>query len=160
MKKIIVALLAAVMMLSLTGCSSAETGSNTKTESNTETESSEKKPDVPVAIKSSPDKYTWYVKNYVGTNAASIGYTAISGFRMDADYGAGLLKIIYVAEDGTYIDPEDEEQLKEYVITGQNIEPNTEIKLTFQTDSDGKEYDNLVSSQSIETIELRVAKID
>lgn len=111
-----------------------------------------------VQIKQSPDKYTWYVKNYVGMNAASVGYTAVNTNRYDR-YGAGSVRIVFVAEDGTYIDPEDEDQLKEYVVIDQNLEPNTEIKYTFQLNSDGKEYDNLVSSKSHEEIVLAVKKI-
>lgn len=110
------------------------------------------------AIKPSPDKYTWYVKSYAGMNAASVGYEAIDGFRHEA-YGAGNLKIIYVAANGAYIDPCNEEQLKEYVVTGQNIEPNTEIKYTFEVDDKGEEYDNLVSFQTIDEIVLSVAKV-
>lgn len=30
-----------------------------------------------VQIKQSPDKYTWYVKNYVGMNAGNAGYTGL-----------------------------------------------------------------------------------
>lgn len=112
-----------------------------------------------VTINASPDKYTWYVKSYVGMNAASVGYEALDGFRHDA-YGAGNLKVIYVDGDGTYIDPGNEEQLKEYVVTGQSIEPNTEIKYTFEVDSEGEEYDNLVNFQTIEEIVLSVSKVD
>lgn len=36
-----------------------------------------------ITIKTSPDKYTWYIKNYVGKNCASFGYTSLSGNRMD-----------------------------------------------------------------------------
>lgn len=111
-----------------------------------------------IVIKSSPDKYTWYVKSYVGMNAASVGYEAIDGFRHDA-YGAGNLKVVFVAADGTYIDPGNEEQLKEYVVTGQSVEPNTEIKYTFEVDSEGEEYDYLVNFQTIDEIVLSVGKV-
>ena len=111
-----------------------------------------------ITITPSPDKYTWYVKSYVGMNAASVGYEAIDGFRHDA-YEAGNLKVIYVAEDGTYIDPGNEDQLKEYVVTGQSVEPNTEIKYTFEVDSEGEEYDNLVNFQTIDEIVLSVGKV-
>lgn len=110
-----------------------------------------------VAIKPSPDKYTWYVKDYRGMNAASIGYTALDCFRRDR-YGEGIVKIVYVAPDGTFIDPEDEELLKQYVVVGQNVEPNTEIKLTFEVDEDGVEYENLTSYVSLDEIVLAVDK--
>ena len=58
-----------------------------------------------ITIKTSPDKYTWYIKDYVGKNVASFGYTSIGGNRMDR-YGDGLLKIILVKEDSSYIDIE------------------------------------------------------
>ena len=110
------------------------------------------------AITQSPDKYTWYIKDYVGMNAASVGYEAIDGFRHDA-YGNGNIKLIYVAADGTYIDPGNEEQLKGYVVTGQNVEPNTEMKYEYEMDSEGEEYDNLVSFQTIDEVVLSVSKV-
>lgn len=70
-----------------------------------------------VQIKQSPDKYTWYVKNYVGMNAGNAGYTGLDTNRYDR-YGAGALRLVFVAGDGTFVDPENEDQLKEYVVIG------------------------------------------
>lgn len=109
------------------------------------------------SITQSPDKYTWYINNYVGMNAASVGYEALDGFRHDA-YGDSTVKIIYVSSDGTYIDPSNEDQLKDYVVVGQNIDPNTAMKYEYAVDSEGEEYDNLVEFQSIDEIVLAVEK--
>ena len=106
-------------------------------------------------ITPSPDKYTWYIRDYTGRNLASCGYLSMGGNRMD-HYGAGYIKFVIVPEDGSFIDPEDTELLKNYVITGQSVLPNTELKYVFDTDSEGNEYDNLVQSQNIEEIELMV----
>ena len=35
-----------------------------------------------IIIKESPDKYTWYIKDYVGKDCASFGYTSISDRRI------------------------------------------------------------------------------
>jgi hypothetical protein len=110
------------------------------------------------AITPSPDKYTWYIKDYRGLNAASVGYTSLGGERLES-YGAGHLELIYVANDGTYIDINDEEQLKNYKIYAQNLEPNTEMKYGFMVDSKGEEYDNLISYQTVEEIVLAVCKV-
>ena len=109
-------------------------------------------------INASPDKYTWYIENYVGMNAANIGYTSISNTRYDS-YGEGVIEVVYVADDGTYLDPEDEELLSQYVVYAQSLPANTELTLTFMTDSDGEEYDNLVLDQSYEEIVLAVHKV-
>lgn len=109
-------------------------------------------------IKPSSDKYTWYIADYVGRNLASCGYTSMGGDLMHK-YGAGIIELIIVADDGSYVDPEDAEALKNYVVTGQNISPNTELKLTFDKDSAGVEYDNIVESQNIEEIELYVKRL-
>lgn len=111
-----------------------------------------------VTIQESPDKYTWYIKNYVGKNCASIGYTSIGGDRLD-EYGDGLLELIFVTPDGTYIDIESDDALKQYVVTGQNLAPNTELKLTFEKDDEGNEYDSLVATQTYEEITLSVKKV-
>ena len=105
-----------------------------------------------------PDKYTQYVRSYVGKNLYSAGYISLGGNLMDA-YGQGYVQLNPVAEDGSYIDTTDETVLKQYVITGQNVEPNTEIEYLFRKKDDGTEYDNLVESQSISAITLNVKSI-
>ena len=114
---------------------------------------------VPVTVKPSPDKYTWYVQDYVGRNAAGFGYTSLGGDRLE-QYGAGYLEFIFVTEDGMYIDIEDEALLQKYIVTGQNLAPNTEMKYVFRKDSSGKEYSNLLDFQSIRLIDLTVKRID
>lgn len=113
----------------------------------------------PVTIKESPDKYTWYIKDYVGMNAASAGYTSMDGFRRD-EYGKSNIKLVYVADTGEFLDPEDEEQLQEYVIVAQSLEPNTELKYTYSLDENGEEYENLVSDKSLDSITLNVTRIE
>lgn len=104
----------------------------------------------------SPKEEIRYIKNYVGKNCASIGYTTVSGKRMDS-YGGGAVDLIFVTEDGSFVDPEDEEVLKYYVVTEQSLAPDTELKLNFYKLGDG--YSGLVESQSIEEIELKVKRI-
>ena len=112
-----------------------------------------------VEIMESPDKYTWYVNNYVGQNLASFGYTSLGGDRMD-EYGAGRITIIPITADGSYINIEKDKELEKYVVKAQDLPPNTELKFAFQYDSKGKEYDNLVDSQNYEEIVLLCEKID
>lgn len=114
---------------------------------------------VPVAVNASPDKYTWYVQDYVGRNAAGFGYTSLGGDRLEK-YGAGYLEFIFVTEDGMFIDIEDEAMLQKYIVTGQNIAPNTEMKYVYRTDSSGKEYSNLIDFQSVRLIDLTVRRMD
>ena len=114
---------------------------------------------VPVTVNASPDKYTWYVQDYVGRNAAGFGYTSLGGDRLE-QYGAGYLEFIFVAEDGMFIDIEDEALLQKYIVTGQSLAPNTEMKYVFRKDSSGKEYSNLLDFQSVRLIDLTVKRID
>ena len=126
-------------------------GTSSGTDADTEPEDS-------IAVKNSPDKYTWYIKNYVGKNCASIGYTSMGGDRMD-HYGAGYIELVMVTPDGAYIDIETDDNLKQYVVTAQSYAPNTELKYVFDTDEAGNEYENLVQSQNIEEIVLCVKKV-
>ena len=137
---------------------SIETEEKKDTETKEEEPAGETEKENSFSLKSSPDKYTQYVGKYVGMNAASVGYTSLGGDRM-VKIGSGYLQITYVTPDGTYVGADDEENLKNYVVTAQSIEPNTEVKLTFQKDSDGKEYDNLVDHQTYERIDLAVKKV-
>lgn len=113
----------------------------------------------PIIIKPSPDRYTCYVKNYIGKNLATVGYTSMGGDRLDG-YLASHIELCLVTNDGTYIDIEDDDLLKQYIITGQNIEPNTEINLIYRKDSNGNEYDNLIDFSSISVIDLQVTRLD
>lgn len=156
MKKILLVILTIVMSVCVSACGAEEkdkVNNETTVEKETKIEKNEE-----VKIKESPDKYTWYLKNYVGKNLASIGYTSLGGDRMD-DYGDGYIKLVLVNKEGNYIDIEDEEQLKKYVVVDQNLKPNTEIKYTFQLDEDGNEYDSLVDWQTVEEVVLLVNEV-
>lgn len=104
------------------------------------------------------DKHVYHIRDYVGRNAASFG-KAYSKNRID-EYGAAEMRIVFSSEDGSYVDAEDINTLKNYVITGQDIAPNTELKLEYETDSRGKEYDNIIRSQNYEEINLTVRALD
>ncbi len=38
---------------------------------------------VPVPVNPSSDRYTWYLQDYVGRNAAGFGYTSLGGDRLE-----------------------------------------------------------------------------
>ncbi|WP_329382188.1 hypothetical protein [Anaerofustis butyriciformans] len=111
----------------------------------------------PVTIKESPNKYTWYMKDYVGKNLASFGYTSMGGFRADT-YGEGYIKITIINDNEDYIDINNEEDLKQYVVTKQNIQPNSIIKYTFEKNEQGEET-SLINHQTYGEIVLKVKKI-
>lgn len=109
-------------------------------------------------IKPYPDRYKCYVMDYTGRNLANCGELSYKGDYLVEKYGEGYIKLVIVSEDGTFVDPSDKEQLKQYIVSGQNIEANTEINYTFKKDEDGKEYTHLVDTKNIEEIELHVRK--
>ena len=92
-KKVFSICLSVLMMLSVAVmfCGCGKTDEETTTRSVEEFVS-----DMDVGINPSPDKYTWYIKNYVGKNCASLGYSSMSGKRMD-EYGAGLVELVFVS---------------------------------------------------------------
>ena len=111
-----------------------------------------------VQVLPSPDKYTYYVKNYVGQNLASIGYSSFSGDIMDR-YDMLSIRIRLINADGSYIDINDTEDLKKYVVIEQMPTVNTEFKITYKTDAEGNEYDGVLSSISLEEIVLLVDEV-
>lgn len=158
MKKNYMLILAFIMVILMTACSQNIKQDDTKKnedETKTETEISKHKE---VTIKTSPDKYTWYVKDYVGKNLASFGYTSLGGDRMD-HYGEGYIELALINQSGKYIDIENEDELKKYYVAAQNLEPNTEIKYTFQKDAEGNDENGLISSQTVEEILLYVKEV-
>lgn len=155
-KKLTAAAVTGAILVALCACGNAATGSQDKATSSTSTQQTQT-----VQIKKSTDKHIHYVKNYVGMNAANVGYMAMDGRRRD-DYGNGILTvIIFVTPDGTHIDSSDSKSklLRKYRVTGQNVAPNTKIKTTFDTDSSGKEYDDSPAWNSITEIVLAVDEV-
>lgn len=120
-------------------------------------DSNEKGPEL-TEITPSPDKYSAYIRNYVGKNLYTVGYTSLGGDYRDK-YGQGSILLNIATEDGSYVDINDKGLMKQYVVTGQSVAPNTQITYTYSKDSDGKEYDSLVSSQNIDSINLTVKTI-
>lgn len=112
-----------------------------------------------IPINPALDKYTCYIRNYVGKNVLSFGYTSLGGDRRD-EYGATTIKFNFVADDGAYLDPENTDLLKQYVVTAQDVAPNSEMKLTYRKDSKGNEYSNLIDNQTYQSITLYVHKLD
>lgn len=169
MKKIIMFLFAA--MLALSGCSTNSTSSADNTsvsektsetsDQNSNTESSAisdgESNHTFVQIKESPDKYTAYIKDYVSRNCATVGYESMGGDRNDY-VGKGYIHVVMITEDGKYVGISDEE-LKGYYVAAQNLDPNTEVKYTYEKDSQGEEYENLIEWKSIDEIVLKVKPV-
>lgn len=101
--------------------------------------------------------YTYSIRDYIGKNAASIG-TKSGDFMMD-EYGSGGLRIVFVTEEGVFLNPDDTELQKQYKVIAQNIPSGSPIAIVHQRNSRGEPYDNLVSYQSQDEIVLYVAPI-
>lgn len=152
-KRVITVLLGTMLLM---GCNSTAGGS-AGGKSATADESATPTP-TPFILKTSTDKHIAYINNYVGMNAASVGYTSLAGERRDT-LGESTVLLEYVTEDGSYVGPDDEDNLKNYVVTAQNVEPNTEVQLGFSKDSNGNEFDSLVNYQTVDEIDLAVKKV-
>ncbi len=103
------------------------------------------------------DKYEDYVKDYVGLNLANCGYLSLGGELRD-HYGDASVALKIQTNDGSYIDVNESEALKDYKVVSQDVEPNTKISMVYAKSSDGKEY-SWTESQSVEQIYLSVEKI-
>lgn len=105
------------------------------------------------------DKYTFYIRDYVGKNLRAVGYTSLGGDYRDA-YGDANIQLVIAPEDGSYIDIEDEgTDLSKYVITGQSIPANTEVQVTYEQGSDGEDY-HWADTQSVTQITLNVRALE
>lgn len=110
------------------------------------------------SIQPTLDRHIYHVRDYVGRNAASFGEDKNSN-QID-EYGHGEIRIVFTSESGAYVDAGNLNELKKYIVVGQDIDPNTELKLEYETNSRGEEYDNLIRSQNYEEINLTVRPID
>lgn len=103
------------------------------------------------------DRHKYHIRDYVGRNAASFGIT--SGSERIDEYGVANLRISFTSTDGSFVDINDNKKLKAYVVIDQDIEPNTELEIRYDTDSSGKEYDSFIQYQNYEEINLTVQLI-
>ena len=170
MKKLVSLILAALTVLSLGACGKAaqeEASPSTPLESiSAETVPSaaetepllETEPHDFVEINISPDKYTWYMKDYYGKNLASFGYTAMGGFRAD-HYGDGCMHFAFLTPNGEYVDIQDQDDMSKWRVVGQSIAPNTEIKYVYGSEIDGSESENWVQYQTIDELVLAIAPV-
>ena len=169
MKKLIPALI--IILIALVACgkkpaapeSTIPVTTAQTIERKTEPESTEPEPTYEteahefVEINLSPDKYTWYLKDYYGKNLASFGHTTMGGFRSD-DYGDGYVRFSFLTPNGEFVDIQDENDLKNWRVIGQNIAPNTEIKYIFEREENGTESD-WVTYQNVEEVVLALAPV-
>lgn len=140
----------------LTGCSTATgTNSNKNDEVSKDSDVSESSnSSTREKIKESPDKYTWYIKDYTGRNASQACTWRLGGNCMD-DYGDSHVTMVFITEDGSAV---TDENISEYVVIGQSVEPNSEQKLVFEKMDDGQES-GWIESQTYKEIELEVKKV-
>ena len=115
----------------------------------------------PVSILPTLDRHIYHIRDYKGRNVASVGKrkNEEDNERID-EYGNGKIIIELQSEDGSFVDVDDMNSLRRYVVTDQDIAVNTELVLSYETDSYGNEYENLIKSQNYERITLTVKILD
>lgn len=104
------------------------------------------------------DRHHYHIRDYVGRNAASFG-EYLGEERIDK-YGNSEIKTEFTSKDGSFVDAGDINVLKEYIVVEQDIKANSELNLEYETDSNGREYDNLIRSQNHEIITLTLERLD
>ena len=109
-------------------------------------------------ITPSPDRYTSYIYDYVGRNLTQCGYQDYNG--LSQKYGMAEVRLIVNGENGVYVDVQDEEDMKNFVVTRQSVAPNTELKKEYEIKEDGSESQHYIKDTSIEEIELYVTRLD
>lgn len=124
MKKIALLLVAVFVMA---GCSNQTTQAK---ESQTTQEST-----ATTSSRPAEDKYTKYLKDYVGRNASDVGTPRVNGKFMD-DYGDATIPFVFITEDGEAV---TEENIKNYVVESQDPEEGSPVQLEFSTDESGEE---------------------
>ncbi|MBR3319947.1 hypothetical protein IKG20_01435, partial [Candidatus Saccharibacteria bacterium] len=80
----------------------------------------------PMKTKEPSDENTYYMKDYVSRNASDTCTWRLGGDCMDS-YGDANLKMVFISDDGQKI---NDKNISFYRVVEQNIEPNTELKLT------------------------------
>ena len=113
----------------------------------------------PKATKESTDRHLFYIKDYVGRNLATFGYSSWDGKRYDK-YGKSTVDLIFEAENGETVPSDDFEAMKDYVVYEQSVAPDTELKIDFTIYYDGEESENSIERQSVQEIVLKIRKVN
>ena len=105
-------------------------------------------------INASEDTNVEYIRDYRGLNMGMIGesYGFDNGVR--EDYSGATVMVIPNSSDGSYIDLSDEENLKNYVVIGQDVAPNSKMSVTY--DEDNKR----ANDQTLSMIYVSVVNVD
>jgi len=100
--------------------------------------------------------YCYPVRDYVSRNAATIG--RVSGaYRVD-DYDCAELRIVFIARDGEYLSPADENQLREYVVYAQSLPAGSTLAAVADRSGD-MIYSSIADYQNYEEILLYVHRV-
>lgn len=102
----------------------------------------------------SEDANAEYIRDYRGLNLGMIGEVYSSDNGVQDEYGEADVILVPNSTDGSYIDPSDEENLKNFVIIGQDVAPNSKITVTYD------DSNNFVRGQNISTINVSVVNVD
>lgn len=115
---------------------------------------------LPAATKIFPteERGEYHIRDYVGRNAAAFGDDYL-GARIDK-YGEGELRLTFTLENGEFVEADDIDSLKAYIVVSQDIEPNEELKFEYETYRFGMMKDYHIVGQNYEEINLTVRKID
>ncbi|MDY4041604.1 MAG: serine/threonine-protein kinase [Collinsella sp.] len=124
------------------------------------TEVGENQGEAPVltSINASEDRHIQYVKDYVGRNLASFGYSS-GGNSLYDNYGSGNIKLEVGAEDGSFVDLGTKAGRSVWAVSSQDISPNAEVTFEFERDDSGVEWAYVVRSRSIDAIHLKVTQL-
>lgn len=108
-------------------------------------------------VRPSPDETTQYVRDYTGRTLEDVGYTALSGKRMDKYGPNGYVQIIITDDKGQKLDPNESTDFKYYIVLNQDIAPDTEMTFYYKQENSGK---GKVTGQTVDMINITVALSD
>ena len=102
----------------------------------------------------SEDANVEYIRDYRGLNLGMIGevYSSDNGVR--DEYGEADVILVPNSTDGSYIDPSDEENLKNFVVIGQDVAPNSKLTVTYD------DSNNFARDQTLSMINISVVNVD
>lgn len=108
------------------------------------------------SVNASPNRETHYLRDYTGRTLENVGYVAMNGNRYDTYGPDGLIQIVVLDANGQVAEIDDE-HYEYYIVTDQNVAPNTELSFTYATDDDG---DDEAIDQSLKVLEITVEMSD
>lgn len=103
------------------------------------------------------DRYKGAVGDLVGLNASQVGYISLADeWRIHVTPSQASVPLLFKTPNGESINGDN---AQDYKVVAQEPKANTAFDITYQTNSDGEEFDSLLATSGVQKVTVTVEKV-